>query len=142
MKTTGVNVQIKKIREVSFNINHNLINKLKGKLDLEIKFALGIKKLDDNILAILFTVGIMNDKNDLVEHTAEHHYYIENINEVFTFFENNQITDKANIFPSILGITYNTHRGMLVAKVAGTILEDYPLPILDVTNISNHFIRK
>lgn len=46
-----------------------------------------------------------------------------------------KFNDKSNIIPSLLNIAFGSTRGYLAAKVAGTILAKYPLPLMDADSI-------
>ena len=47
-----------------------------------------------------------------------------------------EITDQAGIIPLLLDIATNTIRGVMVAKTAGTVLIDYPLPLVNMKDLS------
>ena len=46
-----------------------------------------------------------------------------------------QFNDKSNIIPSLLNVAIGATRGFLAAKVSGTILSKYPLPLMDVNEV-------
>jgi hypothetical protein len=144
-KNTVKQVELKlvKIKETSFYLNTEELNSI-ANFDInnmKIEFGFKVDLQAENNLFILhlivkFVYPLESSTLKIVELSTANIFEIKSINE-FVFVSDNQFEDKAGILPTLLGMAIGTLRGILVAKTAGTLLDDYPLPIVNPTELCN-----
>lgn len=135
-----IKMRISQIIETKFSINEK-ISMMTDLNENHLKMQLGFN-LSPDMSKNFFTVTIMMSykyevngmDQDLVNLDVANVFEIQNIADYFEFKDNN-FNDKAKLVPQMLNVAIGSTRGMLAAKVAGTILSKYPLPIIDVNTI-------
>ncbi len=106
-------------------------------MKIEFGFKIDIQKQNKVLVLHLltkYTYPIDGVDAKILELTSANYFEIKNLNDVISI-EENRFTDKANILPTLLGISIGTIRGIMVVKTAGTALANYPLPIVSPADI-------
>ena len=70
----------------------------------------------------------------VVELQTSNLFKIFNLSNVLSITDKD-LTDENNVIPTLVGIALGTLRGILVVKAAGTILSEYPIPIVSPTDL-------
>lgn len=141
-ETKKISIRLLKILENSFYIDLSPLRTLDEIKPDSIKFELGFKldiNEDNDYLDLFLNIQyLFQDKNTkILEAETINSFEIEDLkNQIERKGE--QFTDKSGFLPTILGVGLGTIRGVIVAKTAGTILVDYPLPIINPTDILNN----
>ena len=72
------------------------------------------------------------DKKPVFSHGSEHIFKFLDRSVAFDFMEDGY-RDKVGIMPLLLGLAYNTARGMIAMRAVGTALVSFPIPIINPT---------
>lgn len=132
-------IRLHKVKEEEFIFKpHDLkeinIDQLFNRFGLKVNadFAL-------NQLSITLTVQYgyeisKSDVVDLVQFTVTSNYIVSDLNQVLTWKDD--MFDMPDVLlQSCVSATFSTIRGMLVYKLAGTILSDFYLPFVDIKDL-------
>jgi hypothetical protein len=148
-KKTDIQVFLRKVQEQSFFMHPDIVStkhKISGsKLGFELDFKLIFDEAPKNILKIL-VAAIYNYPLEMTEKTRQVILEISTINsfeikDMSSHISVNpddkeKITDQAGIIPLLLEIAANTIRGVMVAKTKDTALIDFPLPLVNMRDLS------
>jgi hypothetical protein len=74
------------------------------------------------------------DNKRILFHESEYWFNIPNLEEA-VFIKGDNVQDKVGVLPTLLGICFSTARGMITVRTSGTILDDFPLPIINPTEV-------
>lgn len=138
-----IQIRLVKVKETSFFLNSSLLEKIETKdlNNLQIGFGLNIKpemlKNTLNISLIVKYQSSPNEDDKILEIETSNIFEIIDM-EGLIEDKGDKIEDKAGITPTLVGIAISTIRGILVAKMTSTPLEDYPLPIVNPTELCNN----
>lgn len=138
-----IQIRLVKVKETSFFLNSSLLEKIETKdlNNLQIGFGLNIKpemlKNTLNISLIVKYQSSPNEDDKILEIETSNIFEIIDMEGVIED-KGDKIEDKAGITPTLVGIAISTIRGILVAKMTSTPLEDYPLPIVNPTELCNN----
>lgn len=119
-------VEIPEIFDSSRVVGHQLENSLQFGFNLEDKLA----KAD-------FTVSVKTDSKGENEKEARGNFHlifiyrIENLEELATPDKNNRLNINPNLANALSSVTYSTSRGILLARLQGTALQNFVLPIIN-----------
>lgn len=148
-KPIEVKLQLLKVQEIGCSINTNVLASVKNFDFNKIKMEFGFKSsyiLKENFfnLSVLvkYHYNINNESTLLLELLTENHFKILNLENLIEENKNKTFKDKAKLIPILFGISVNTLRGMLVVKTAGTILGNFPLPLVNTNEILKSLINK
>lgn len=132
-----------KIRLVSIE-DEQLISKIddfafesldESKLEFHYKLDT-VVKISKNTISVIPGIRYSYEKHALLEVSATFNYFISNLESVVSVDEeNHRINVKADIFPSIVGSSYASLRGLVYARAATTFLAKYPLPMIEVKTL-------
>ena len=104
--------------------------------DFHREFRLGFN-LEDKLVKADFNVEITtkSEGENLEEAKGSFHFvyifYIENLDELAIPGKNNQIKLNGGLGNALASIAYSTTRGILFARLKGTSLENFVLPVID-----------
>ena len=148
-KPIEVQFQYAKIQEVGCSFDSSVLPSLEDfdykKLNIEFGFKLELEE-KENILILGLLVKYFydgnNEQNKVLELITENHFRIIDLPKIIEVKENNEFLDKANILPTLIGLSISTLRGMLFIKTAGTVLANPPLPVINPTEILQSLITK
>lgn len=138
-----IQIRLVKVKETSFFLNSSLLEKIETKdlNNLQIGFGLNIKpemlKNTLNLSLIVKYQSSPNEDDKILEIETSNIFEIIDM-EGLIEDKGDKIEDKAGITPTLVGIAISTIRGILVAKMTSTPLEDYPLPIVNPTELCNN----
>ena len=138
-----IELKLIRIQETGFYINTEELSKI-GEIqeaDLNIKLGFKIELQLENDLFILHLRVNYNYKKDgvnleILELLIANSFKIKSLNKLVSISDN-EFKDNAGILPTLMGIAIGTLRGILFTKTIGTVLGDYPLPIMNPTEICN-----
>jgi len=148
LKTTEVQLRLLKIQETGFFMDSAVISTVPDfdVTKITIEFAL---KIEMNIESDLFGLHVVvrykypvgEDVKKIIELSSFNNFGVKNLKDIIELKENNEFNDKVGILPTLLSISVSSLRGILVAKTAGTILADCPLPIFNPADLCKQLIR-
>lgn len=92
------------------------------------------KDLLDLQLIVRYLLHEDSENIKVVELQTSNLFKIFNLSNVLSITDK-ELTDKNNVIPTLVGIALGTLRGILVVKAAGTILNEYPIPIVNPTDL-------
>lgn len=116
-----------------------IAEKAKG-YDVHRDFKLGFN-LEDKLVKADFKVEIAtkSEGENAEESKGSFHFvyifYVENLEELAIPDKNYQVELKGGVGNALASITYSTTRGILFARLKGTSLENFVLPVIDPNNL-------
>lgn len=66
--------------------------------------------------------------------------FVKKMEELIDTKKSDVFKDNSGIFPTLIGISVSSLRGILVVKTAGTPLSEFPLPLVNPTDICSQLI--
>jgi hypothetical protein len=145
---TEIQLRLLKVQETGFFMDSVLLSTIEeNKPDLfNIEFGLQLEpKVSLNILNLHLIVRYILTANSqsekVVELQTSNSFEIIDLEKLMSISDS-EITDNNSIIPTILGVALGTLRGILVVKTAGTILADFPLPIVNPTELCSSMYAK
>lgn len=138
-KSSNVEIQLQliKVLETGFFIDTARLNSIKTKTQDLFKIEIGLQILPDLIsetldVQLIVRYMLSEEKEDIkvAELQSSNIFKIFNLSKVITITDEN-LTDSNNLIPTLVGIALGTIRGILVVKAAGTVLSDYPIPVVN-----------
>ena len=135
----SVKIGIIKIKEEEFSLKDESITKFDPK-KLSIGFNMGFKwdSEKENFfvrLTVIYKYKTENENVELVRFTSTTGFLIKDLKDMLVVEEDNtnfKLPD--NIMLTCISTAISSSRGMLAYKLAGTILADYYLPLIDPKN--------
>ncbi len=104
-----------------------------------LKYQFKIETIIDmsaNTIVVIPSARYALQDDQLAEFSARFLFSVENIKAVITVNrEAQQITTQAELISTILGVAYNTLRGIAYTSVKNTSLASFPLPLVDVKTL-------
>lgn len=139
-------------------------NKVQMKLEsvTEEKFLMSPSSLNDNIDAKKVQLGFLNQvfpdiENDkmvinfgaryvykdevVLESIYKYTFSVEDLKKYVSFHEDNGVTVD-HIMPHFLSVAVGTMRGILVVRTAGTVFSKYPIPMIDIAQLTDSLSTK
>ncbi len=119
-----------------FGFDPNTVQKYDFDLDFNLAF-----NLDDLLVKADFELNILTISEEKVQKEAKgrfhfiYIYKIENLQELAILDENKEIEINGNLGNALASITYSTSRGILFARLRGTGLENFILPVIDPNSL-------
>lgn len=110
--------------------------------DFNMDFKLGFN-LKDKLVKADFTIDIStkSDGGNEVEAKGSFHFvyvfHVENLDELAKPDKSNGIDLNLRLGNALASITYSTTRGILFARLGGTSLENFVLPVIDPNKLLN-----
>ncbi len=109
----------------------------------DLKFELGFNLEDDMVKADFeLTVSTQSSEQVETEATGTFHFVyifqVENLKELAIPDQNKEIILHGGLGNALASITYSTSRGVLFARLKGTGLENFVLPVIDPNTLLNH----
>ena len=99
---------------------------------LQFGYGFRIVPVDDDKVSITIKADYLIDKKPVFSHSSEHIFKFMDRSVAFDFMEDGY-RDKVGIMPLLLGLAYNTARGMIAMRAVGTALVSFPIPIINPT---------
>jgi hypothetical protein len=140
-KEKNVNVKIERIKEISFQckeISTEIEKKISGK---NLEFKAGVRLIPNKVekefgcaILIVYSYLANNDSEELCSYEIECVFKIEEYEKVIKINEGD-ISISDGLLSTFINITVGAIRGMMALKTTGTILNKYPLPILNSLEI-------
>lgn len=132
------NIQIRLIQVEEKSFKYDLSEVLLTTFDENnLKINIGYKLLPDlnaNIIAVEITAKYLYSDSELIEYTSSLTFKSPNLSDIIEITDN-KIIEKTVIIPTLLNVAIGTLRGMLAIKTTGTILKDFPLPLIDPNSL-------
>ena len=95
-----------------------------------------IIQMSRNTILVRADIKYSHEKRELLSASAVFNYSVTGLGQaIIVDLENQCISVKADIFPSLLEVSYNSLRGMVYNQTAGTSLAQYPMPIVDTKEL-------
>ncbi len=89
-----------------------------------------------NTILVKADIRYLHEKRELLSASAVFNYSVTGLGQaIIVDLENQCISVKADIFPSLLEVSYNSLRGIVYNKTAGTPLARYPMPVVDTKEL-------
>ncbi len=90
-------------------------------------------KMSEDVIVVIPSMRYLYDDDVIFEASAEFVYAVRTLAAAIDVDkENRKINVKSNIFPSLLGASYSTLRGMAFARTKETPLARFPAPMVEV----------
>ena len=104
---------------------------------LQFQYKIGtVIKLTENTITVIPSIRYMFGGTVLFESRAEFNYSVLSLDAVMDVDkENKKLNMKVNIFPTLLGASYSSLRGIVYARTLATPLEKYPIPMIDINTL-------
>lgn len=135
-----IQMRIFQIVEQKFSINEKVPTMkdiVADNLNMQLRFGLKPDK-DNNTFTVTIMLAYKYQVNDIIEDMVSIDvssiFEIPNIDK-FIDLQSDSFNDKAQLVPQMLNIAIGATRGMLAAKVAGTILAKFPMPMIDLEEL-------
>lgn len=141
--TSSMEIQLRliKVQETGFFMDTAKLSSITNTDPELFNIEIGLQVLPDltkDLLDLQLIVRYLlheDSKNvKVVELQTSNIFKIFNLSNVLTITDK-ELTDKNNVIPTLVGIALGTLRGILVVKAAGTILNEYPIPIVNPTDL-------
>jgi hypothetical protein len=140
----NIEIKLLNIKESHVFIDSDVLTSPDFKIE-ETKIEIGFKsdfKADNNIFILHLSVIYKISDTKIVEITTASTFNVKALKKVISIEEDNKFQDKSGLVPTLLGIAIGTMRGILFAKTVGTKLSEYPLPLINPTDLCEHFKEK
>lgn len=138
---TEIQLRLLKVQETGYLINSGVLDTISkidaSKIAIEFGVRLDFKQEREQLvlhLSIKYAYPIENKMKSIVELTTANHFEIKGLKDIIEV-KDNKFKDSKGILPTLLGVAIGTIRGILVVKTSGTILTDFPLPIMNPTEL-------
>lgn len=104
---------------------------------LKFQYKIGtVIKLAENTITVIPSIRYMFEGTILFEASAEFNYSVPSLDAVMDVDkENKKLNMKVNIFPTLLGESYSSLRGIVYVRTLATPLEKYPIPMIDINTL-------
>lgn len=141
--TSSMEIQLRliKVQETGFFMDTAKLSSITNTDPELFNIEIGLQVLPDltkDLLDLQLIVRYLlheDSKNvKVVELQTSNIFKIFNLSNVLSITDK-ELTDKNNVIPTLVGIALGTLRGILVVKAAGTILNEYPIPIVNPTDL-------
>lgn len=136
-KINIINTQIVKCNiDSPFDFSMENIEGHSFDLDFDLAF-----NLDDSMVKadLVLNVSTKSKEEVEIESLGAFHFvyvfYVENLNELAIPDENKEISLHGGLGNALASITYSTSRGILLARLKGTGLENFVLPVIDPNSL-------
>lgn len=144
--SNGKNIEIKllNIKESHVFIDSEVLTSHDFNIEkttIEIGFKSDIEA-EQNIFVLHLSVIYKISDTKIVEIITANTFNVKALKKVINLEENNKFQDKSGLVPILLGIAIGTMRGILFSKTVGTKLSEYPLPLINPTDLCEHFKEK
>lgn len=139
-KINIVNTQIVKCN-IDCPFDFSLENVQGHEYNLEFDMAFN---LNDAMVKADFELKVTTKSKEQIETeaTGDFHFvyifHVENLQELAVPDENKELELHAGLGNALASITYSTSRGMLFARLKGTGLENFMLPVIDPNSLLKH----
>jgi hypothetical protein len=132
-------ISVKRIKELSFNINE-LIFPLEGNpLRSEISIKLGFNS-DSKIVELVVRIAYHNSENTDDQILAE--ISVQNVFEILdleSYFSNNNLILPRPLIATLVGMSVSHTRALFSKCLAGTVLNDNNLILINPEDVAKHF---
>jgi len=147
-KNSEIKLRLLKIQEIAFIMD---LAKIAAIPDFDFKniaieFGFKTEIIPEKELFILNTLVkysyLLNDKSEkIVELETTNHFEIEKLKELIDTKESDVFKVNSGILPTLIGISVSSLRGIMVVKTDGTLLSEFPLPLVNPTDICSQMIN-
>lgn len=139
-----IELKLVKIIETGFYINTEEFNTIEYSKIADLKIEFGFKidlQTKEDLFILDVIVKYIDPKNGanlkILELSTSNYFKIRKMTEFVSICED-KFEDKAEILPTLMGLSIGTLRGILFTKTVGTVMADNPLPIINPTELCNH----
>lgn len=136
-KKIPLRISLVGIKETSFSISPNLRESDIAKIDWMIGFR-PILHEDSQISVEVRSIAVNTETNTEVASCAVMvTFRVENIDKFVTKESETKLNIRDHLMLNMLNAAFGTLRGVMYARFAGTLLEQCPLPLIDVQGLLN-----
>lgn len=140
-----VEMKFIKVQETVFYINNEELNAIVGfesnKLNIEIGFKVDFQiEVDLLVISLMVKFQYDSQKIKLLELIATNTFQVNNLKE-FVDISDDEFHDKIGFLPTLISLSIGTIRGILFCRTQGTKLEEFPLPIINATELCDQAKR-
>ena len=141
--TSNIEIQLRliKVQETGFFMDTAKLSSITNTDPELFNIEIGLQVLPDltkDVLDLQLIVRYLlredSENIKVVELQTSNFFKIFNLSNVLSITDK-ELTDKNNVIPTLVGIALGTLRGILVVKTVGTILSEYPIPIVNPTDL-------
>lgn len=130
----GIQFRIVKCEELSFETKLSTLINIDSE-SLSFKFGFKIERVGSEALSIVISAMYYSGEARVLRHESSTTFEISNIEDAFDFSDEGRVDDKVGLMPTLFSISYSTMRGMLAIRTAGTVLDSFPAPIVNPTEV-------
>ncbi len=129
-------LQLKSVKTIDLSIISP-----KVKLKTKVEFTVNIKteflvNIDKNVFAIRPTISLIDSAKKIITSIKTENYFeIEDLNQYLKKDDSNSIELPESLLSALMNISIGTARGILLAKVGGTALDQLVLPIIPTKSL-------
>lgn len=111
--------------------------------NLQIRFGMGMEVNNEN-KSVNFTFGVeyLHSNKKLLESRYLFIFEIDKIENTITMQNDSNAEIKDDVLLTFVSVAVGTMRGILTIKTVGNVLNNYPLPIIDVRQLTDSFLKK
>ena len=148
--STNIEIQLRliKVQETGFFMDTSKLSSITSSDPELFNIEIGLQVLPyltEDMLDLQLTVRYLMREDSksikVVELQTSNQFKIYNLSNVISITDK-ELTDKNNVIPTLVGIALGTLRGILVVKTAGTIMNEYPIPIVNPTDLCKGIHKK
>jgi len=136
-------MRLASVSEVSFMMSPGKTGDNINPESIQIGFSTQIQPdVDNNTFSLFFGTRYELEGEAILESVYRFDFEVKDLGQFIVYNDDQSITVN-HVMPHFLSVALGTMRGILVVKTAGTLFSHYPLPMIDVNQLSgNLFTRK
>lgn len=137
----SVGYRIVRCKELSFESKIVSNGKVPGNA-VSYQFGCQMHPGPDNRLAFVLSVVTLIEGIQAFKLESETVFEISPFDTAISVDADGQLVDYVGIIPTLFGLSFSTMRGMVAIRTAGTVLENYPIPIIDAVSAVKNMMTK
>jgi len=135
-ENTVIQMKLLSVGEVRFMMSPEMIKDNTDPEAIQIGFSNKVEpNLADGQISIVFGVRYVFGEDVILESIYRFTFSVIDIERFVTINKDGSVTIM-HLMPHFLSVAVGTMRGILVVKTAGSILSQYPLPMIDVNQLN------
>jgi hypothetical protein len=137
-ENTVIQMKLLSVGEVRFMMSPEMVKDNTNPEAIKIGFSNRVEpNLADGQISIVFGVRYVFGEDVILESIYRFTFAVVDVNRFVAINKDGSITIM-HLMPHFISVAVGTMRGILVVKTAGTSLSQYPLPMIDVNQLSEN----
>jgi len=98
--------------------------------------------VETDTITVTPIIRYLHDNSEIFKASAEFVFSIHSLSSIVDIdLENKKINMNANLFPTLVSTAYSTLRGIVFVHTKDTLLDGFPLPLIDIdTLVTNNAV--